>query len=135
MFLLDTDVLSNLMSPRPSTTLVSRLAGVSHRDQFTSSITIGEVAYGAHRLEGRTTELLRRLQSALSGNIEVVPFDEAAAHRYGALRAALDLRGTPIGDADTRIAATALARQLTVVTGNVRHFELVPDLVVENWLT
>lgn len=71
---------------------------------------------------------------ALVGNIAVIPFEEDAAHRYGELRAALDRRGTPIGDADVRIASIALARGLTVITGNVRHFQMVPGLAVENWL-
>ena len=44
-------------------------------------------------------------------------------------------QGTPIGDADSRIAGIALARELTVVTANTRwHFERVPGLSVENWL-
>lgn len=42
--------------------------------------------------------------------------------------------GITLGDADLRIAAIALARGLTVVTGNVRHFQRVPGLPIENWL-
>ena len=50
------------------------------------------------------------------------------------MRAEPERRGTPIGDADLRIASIALDRDLTVVTGNVRHFKKVPGLAVENWL-
>ena len=46
----------------------------------------------------------------------------------------LESRGTPVGDADLRIGAIALTRGLMVVTGNVRHFERIPGLAVENWL-
>ena len=46
----------------------------------------------------------------------------------------LEAQGTPIGHPDTQIAAIALANDLTVVTGNVRHFQRVPGLAVENWL-
>src|SRR5260370_65744 len=60
--------------------------------------------------------------------------DPRAAQVEGALGAHLERRGTPIGDAGVRIAAIALANGLTVVTGNVRHFERVPGLHVENWL-
>lgn len=67
-------------------------------------------------------------------NLPVLPFDASAARRYGEVRAELERRGTPIGDADLRIASIALDRDLTVVTGNVRHFEKVPGLAVENWL-
>ena len=64
----------------------------------------------------------------------VFPFDENAAEEYGRLRAYLEAQGTPIGHPDTQIAAIALANDLTVVTGNVRHFQRVPGLAVENWL-
>jgi len=58
----------------------------------------------------------------------------AAARRYGERRAELERRGTPIGDADTRVASIALSRGLTVVTGNERRFQQVLVLEVENWL-
>lgn len=67
-------------------------------------------------------------------NLTVLAFDTAAARRYGEIRAALERLGTPIGDADMRIAATALSRGLRVVTGNERHFRRVPELETENWL-
>lgn len=63
----------------------------------------------------------------------MLPFDADAAYQYGELRAELKRRGTPIGDADTRIASIALVRDLTVITSNVRHFQRVPGLAVENW--
>ncbi len=134
MYLLDTDILSNLMRRRPSQTLVARLAQVDPEQQFTSSITLGELVYGAHRLGERAGVLLDRISQLLLPNLTVLPFDSSAAWRYGELRAALERQGTPIGDADLRIAVIALSRQLTVVTANVRHFERVPGIAVENWL-
>ena len=65
----------------------------------------------------------------------VLPFDASAARRYGEIRALLEGQGTPIGDAILRLAGIALARRLTVVTANTRHFERVPALPVENWLS
>ena len=50
------------------------------------------------------------------------------------MRAELERRGTPIGDGDLRIASIALDCDLAVVTGNVRHFEKVSGLAIENWL-
>lgn len=108
MYLLDTDVLSNLMKRAPDSALVARLAQVPPEDQSTSSVTLAE--------------------------LPILPFDAAAARRYGELRAALERRGTPIGDADTRVATIALSRGLKVVTGNERHFRRVPGLEIENWL-
>ena len=142
MYLLDTDTLSNLLRRAPSTALITRLASVPPEQQFTSSITLGELVYGAHRLKDRAGALLQRLDETLLPNLPVLPFDAAAARRYGEVRAELERRGTrsagsgqaPTGDADLRIASIALDRDLAVVTGNVRHFERVPGLAVENWL-
>jgi len=119
----------------PSVNLLDRLASTQPEEQFTSSVTVGEIVYGAYRAPHLTVERLRRLERALSRQITVVPFDEESAYRYGELRAELERRGTPIGDGDTRIASIALARGLTLVTGNVRHFQMVPGLAVENWLS
>lgn len=133
-YLLDTDILSNLVRRTPSTTLVRWLASVEPDEQFTTSITMGELAYGAHRVPDRTELLLERIDQVLGSDLPVLPFDDRAGRCYGALRADLERSGTPIGDADLRIAAIALAHQLTVVTANVRHFDRVPGLAVENWL-
>ncbi len=134
MFLFDTDTLSQVMKPNPSSDLLSRLASVPPEEQFTSSITVGELVYGAYRLKERAGVLLQRLDETLFPNLPILPFDASAARRYGEVRAELERRGTPIGDADLRIASIALDRDLTVVTGNVRHFQKVPGLAVENWL-
>ena len=134
MYLLDTDILSNLAKRTPSTALVAKLASVPQEAQFTSSITLGEMIYGAYRLRTHTRLLLERLDGALLPNLPVLPFDVAAARRYGEVRAELERRGIPLAEADLRIGAIALSRGLTVVTGNVRHFQRIPELSVENWL-
>ena len=134
MYLLDTDILSNLLRRTPSTALVAKLAVTPQENQFTSSITLGELLYGAHRLGPMAEALLERLNATLIPNLPVLPFDADAARSYGEARAELERRGTPIGDADLRIGSIALARGLTVVTGNVRHFNRIPGLQIENWL-
>ena len=134
MYLLDTDILSNLMKRSPSSALVARVARVPPEEQFTRSITLGELTYGAHRLRERTAILMNRIEVALLPNLPVLAFDTAAARRYGEIRAELERLGTPIGDADVRIAAIALSRGLIVVSGNERHFRRVPELKIENWL-
>lgn len=134
MYLFDTDTLSALISEEPPPTLVAKLRSVPIEDRFTSSINISEMAYGAYRASHRTQELLGSIDLTIIPDFQVLPFDADAAWRYGELRAYLERRGTPIGDADTRIAAVALTRNLTVITGNVRHFGRVPGLAVENWL-
>jgi predicted nucleic acid-binding protein len=132
-YLLDTDTVSNSMRPVPSPALLRRLARTPAADQATSSVTVGELYYGAYRRRSGGEQLIARID-ALLVDTTVVPFDTDAARIYGDIRAALDRAGTPIGDADTRIAAIALANGLTVVTANIRHFDRVPGLLIENWL-
>jgi tRNA(fMet)-specific endonuclease VapC len=134
MYLLDTDILSNLLRRTPSTVLIAKLALVPSERQFTSSITLGELIYGGYRLGPRGSTPLERLENTLLPNLPALPFDTASARRYGEVRAELERRGTPMGDADLRIVAIALVRGHTVVTGNRRHFQRVPGLSVENWL-
>ncbi len=53
--------------------------------------------------------------------------------RFGEIKATLELKGTPLADADIIIAATAIAEGLTLVTGNVRHYNRIEALTIENW--
>lgn len=133
-YLLDTDIISNLMRREPSPVLIRRLALVPPRDQCTTSITLGELVYGAQRSPERSTVLLERIDTLIPQQLPVLPFDESAAHRFGSLRAELERAGKAIGEADMRIASIALAHGLTVITANVRHFQRVAGLDVEDWL-
>ena len=132
MYLLDTDILSNLMKRKPSVKLQARVASVPAEAQFSSSITLGELMFGAKKKS--SSRLVREVEDRVASYLPMLPFDAAAARRYGDIRAELERRGTPIGDADLRIASIALARGLIVVTGNTKHFARVPDLVLENCL-
>ena len=132
MYLFDTDILSNLMKQSPSDHLLKRIGLVPVENQFTSSITLGELVYGARKIGSEN--LLEKIEERVSAKLPILPFDADAARRYGEVRAELERQGTPIGDADVRIAAIALVRKLIVVTGNIRHFRKVPHLTVENWL-
>lgn len=132
MYLLDTDILSNLMKRKPSVRLQARVASVPAEAQFSSSITLGELMFGAKK-KG-SSRLVREVEDRVASYLPMLPFDADAARRYGDIRAELERRGTPIGDADLRIASIALARGLVVVTGNTKHFARVPELVMENWV-
>jgi predicted nucleic acid-binding protein len=65
---------------------------------------------------------------------EVLPFDASAAEVYGVVRAELESRGRRLAEPDLRIASIALSRELTLVTGNVKHFSRIEALRVENWM-
>jgi tRNA(fMet)-specific endonuclease VapC len=133
MFLFDTDTISHILKRTPSSTLLARLAIVAPEQQFTSAITVGEMVYGAYRSPS-PEPLLRQLEERVWPNVRVLPFDRPAAETYGRLRAELERAGTPLSEPDLRIASIALTHDLTLVTGNVRHFARVSGLRVENWL-
>ncbi len=132
MYCFDTDVLSATIRRDPSLPLIRRLAQVPPTDQFTTSITMGELLYGAARRDSQ--RLNAQIRDLLRGALTILPFDEAAAEVYGPLRARLESDGEPLAEPDLRIAAIALSRDLTLVTGNTRHFDRIRDLTVENWL-
>jgi tRNA(fMet)-specific endonuclease VapC len=128
----DTDVLSSLLRPNPSLEVIRRVAAIPARHQFTTAITLGELLYGA---EGRgSASLAERIRDLLRGAIRILPFDEDAARIYGSVRARLEASGRRLDEPDLRIASIAIAADLTLVSGNTRHFTRVPGLTVENWL-
>lgn len=131
MIVLDTDAVSDLMRPRPSPVLLARLADTPVDEQATTSITVGELAYGAHKSE--RLALFERAMTLLA-DVLVLDFDRSAAEEYGRVRASLEGAGTQLADPDLRIASIVLAHRAALVSGNLRHFSRVPDLVVHNWV-
>ena len=130
-YLLDTDTVSAVLRRNPDIALLRRLATEPQTDIFTSSITVGELIYGA--VLKRARNLDQRIETLLA-TIPVVSFDQAAAYSYGTTRAKLQRAGRTLNDPDLRIASIALAHDLTLVSGNARHFRQVPGLRLENWL-
>ncbi len=128
----DTDVLSAVLRKTPPLHLIRRLALLPAESQRTTAINLGELLYGAAR-KGDPV-LVERVRDVVHRAQIVLPFDEAAAEVYGPLRTSLEKVGQRLDEPDLRIASIALAHDLTLVTGNVRHFARVPGLRVENWL-
>jgi predicted nucleic acid-binding protein len=128
----DTDVLSAVLRRDPPLALVRRLAQIPTAEQTTTAITVGELVYGVARRG--SPQLSRRVNELIASLVSIVPFDRRAAEIYGELRAELEREGRRLDEPDLRIAAIARSRGLVLVTGNVRHFERVPGLTVENWL-
>ena len=127
-FMLDTDTVSFAL--RGQGQVASRLLDHRPSEICISSITLGELRYGAER---RRSRKLHRLIATFISDISVLPFDQAAGDRFGSVAASLDSAGTPIGGFDTLIAAHALAADLTLVTNNTKHFARVDGLQTDNW--
>lgn len=132
-FLFDTEALSELVRPRPAPGFLVWLAEVDRADQYTSAVTIGELFKGAHR--AKTPERhLQNIEQRLLPAVTVLPFDLGTAKIFGEMQARLELAGKRLADLDLQIAATAIQYGLTLVTGNLRHFERVPGLSVSRIL-
>ena len=132
MFIFDTDVFTNVMRKIPADSLLNRLKKVPRRDQFTTTITIGEIYYGLMKVSDRA-KLLKLFETVLLSRTTILSFDLSAARKYGEIRSFLEKKGTPLAHADLQIASIALSMDMTLVTGNVKHFQRVPNLLVENW--
>ncbi len=96
-----------------------------------SSITLGELCYGAEK-SARRLENLQAVEH-FCARLEVLSFPAKAAAHYGQMRAELERRGKPVGPHDMLIGAHARAEGLIVVTNNAREFRRMPGIRVENW--
>jgi tRNA(fMet)-specific endonuclease VapC len=133
MYLLDTNICIEIINDRPAK-VRERFDKVvkAKADVFVSTITIFELSYGAEKSDRKDFNR-RRLESFVSGPLQLLAFEEDDAIRAGLIRAELEAKGTPIGPFDTLIAGQALQRKLTVVTANIREFTRVKGLSLENW--
>lgn len=126
-YLFDTNAISELFRRSPNAAYVEWLSSVPREEQFTSTVVVAELLAGA--CSSKTPALwLERYEKDVIGRVTVLPFDMDCARVYGTIRAALKAKGTPIGEPDTLIAATACTHGLTVVTANARHFERIEGL-------
>lgn len=97
-----------------------------------SSITLGELHYGAEKSARRALNLMAIEQFV--ARLEVLAFGNKAAAHYGQVRAELERAGTPCGPHDMQIGAHARSEGLIVVTNNRREFDRMSGIRVENWL-
>jgi len=133
MLLLDTTAVSDLMHRRADA--LGRLREERPRDVVLCSPVAAEINLGLERLlpGSRRRELLAAEFGRLRDVLIWADWDEPAALRFGTLKAALQADGTPIDDMDLVIASISLTVGARLATSNLRHFELVPGLVVDDW--
>lgn len=130
-YMLDTNICIYAIKKNPIQVL-EKFSATNKSDMCISSITFAELEFGVCKSNDPAKNKLT-LMLFLAG-IKILPFDEAAAIEYADIRTALERRGTPIGANDLLIAAHARSLQLTLVTNNVKEFERVDGLQVENWI-
>jgi tRNA(fMet)-specific endonuclease VapC len=128
--LLDTDTVIYILKRRPPH-VAAHFERCSPEELAISAVSIAELMYGAEKSQHPVKA--RRAVERIANFLRVLPFDEGAAKVYGRVRSQLEKLGTPIGALDTLIGAHALSARATLVTNNVREFERIPGLRVENW--
>lgn len=129
--MLDTNICIAIIKQKPAD-ILQKFSAYQVGDICISSVTLAELRYGVAK-----SQYQEKNQTALDEFIlplEVAHFDEAAASVYGALRASLEKKGTPIGALDTMIGAHALSLNLTLITNNTKEFNRITVLKVIDWI-
>ena len=129
-YLLDTNIAIYVIKRRPPAALALFNAHAGHL--AISSITLSELLHGAEKSSAAAKSLA--VVEDFCSRLEVLNYGPKAAQHYGQIRAALEQAGTPIGVNDLHIAAHARSEGLILVSNNLREFERVPALQLENWV-
>jgi tRNA(fMet)-specific endonuclease VapC len=129
--MLDTNICIYIIKQQPVAVL-KRFLEYQIGDIGISSITLSELRYGVAKSTHQ--EKNAKALDEFITPLEVVSFDEEAAHVYGDIRAALEKAGTPIGSMDMLIAAHAVSLGIPLVTNNTREFVRIPALNSIDWL-
>ena len=131
MYLLDTNICIYALNGRhPS--LSKKLLTISPDSIFISSITLGELEYGASK--SKWGERTRQTMYSFLANYAILSFTEEDALLFGKIRADLSRSGNIIGAFDLMIAVQGITRNLTVITHNTREFQRVPGIVLDDWV-
>ncbi len=136
-FLLDTNIPSELIRPRPEQRVTTWLQATYDEQLYVSVITLGEICKGFTVVsdEKRRSQLQQWLENELHPWFadRILPVDEAVAERWGVLDGERQLKGMPLNTADGLIAATALEHDLTLVTRNVKDFAALGVAIFNPW--
>jgi predicted nucleic acid-binding protein len=138
-FLLDTNLISEWLRPRPDRGVVEWLAATDEDRVYISVVTMSEIRYGIERMtagsrrkrieDWLTTDLPRRFEN------RILPIDAVIADAWGKIMYRGQAVGRPVGPMDAYIAATAETRDLTLVTRNVSDFDTLRIPVISPWTT
>jgi len=129
-YMLDTNIAIYVIRRRPPEVLATFN---QHAGQLCiSSITLAELIHGVEK-SARPDHNLRQVEDFIS-RLTVLEYGNKASAHYGNIRAVLERKGTPIGVNDLHIAGHARSEGITLVTNNMKEFERVEGLRLENWV-
>jgi tRNA(fMet)-specific endonuclease VapC len=131
MYLLDTNICIYIIKKKPIDVL-NILKTKSKKDIFISSITIAELEYGIAKslFPERNKISLIEFMSIF----KILNFDDKDAVEFGIIKSTLEKSGKIIGPMDLLLAAQAKSKKLILVTNNIKEFERIEDLKIENWV-
>lgn len=128
MYLLDTNVVIHFFKNKGN--IANTLLSKSKTELAIPSIVQYELLFGA---KSQTDIQKTTMLNEFLKNMIIIPFAETEAESSAAIRAHLSKRGLQIGSLDMLIAGTALANAATLVTNNIREFQRIPNLIIEDW--
>ena len=136
-FLLDTNVVSETIKPKPQKTVLDWLEAQTPTDLFLAAQTMGELVRGARKVKekARRERFERWIEQDLAQQFDgrVLPFDGAAAALWGRLMGDGERMGRTPTAADAQIAAVAIQHELILVTRNEKDFRYFDIQLVNPW--
>ena len=129
-YMLDTNICIYIAKKQPANVL-HRFEKISVGEMAMSTITYGELLYGANKSQYRE-KTIAKLEE-LSHFIPPLPLPTDVGEYYGKIRSMLEKKGQPIGNNDLWIAAHALSLDIILVTNNEKEFKRIAELKIENW--
>lgn len=131
MYLLDTNICIYIIKRKPPEVL-EILKTKSNHEIFVSSITVAELEYGVAKSNSPQKNKIALIEFLSIFNI--LPFDDNDAVEFGLIKAEMSKQGNLIGPMDLLIAAQAKAKNLILVTNNLKEFERINTIRIENWV-
>ncbi len=130
MYMLDTNICSYIIKQRPVEVL-QKFEKIQKDQICISIVTYAELEYGVEKASSK--RINQQIIQEFVDRLKVLPWDIDAAKHYATIRNDLEKQGIPIGNMDLMIAAHARSQKCTLVTNNLREFDRVPGLNLENW--
>ena len=130
MYILDTNICIYIIRQRPMAVL-EKFEEIPAEELDISVVTYAELQYGVDKSSSK--QFNQNILDQFVNRLNILSWDRSAAREYGLIRSDLESKGTPIGPLDLLIAAHALSLDAALVTNNLREFQRVDELRLENW--
>jgi tRNA(fMet)-specific endonuclease VapC len=131
MYILDTNIISYLI--RGSDSIKKKLSSIDPSLIFITSITVSELVYGAN-IHPSIHNKLMVIYEEIFDSYEILDFDLNAAIQFGVDKSILKQTGQLIDDADIQIASIAKTNSMVLVTHNLKDFQRISNLQIEDWM-